>query len=396
MAPCVGVLLVVQLLVQLARPGDAAVGNVTKEGARPLDRPLDRPLRPDKHTYNHGHSWIKMGLPSEQDVWRSPQQVHAVGSSPLCGRLPGLSPGQDKQCQLYQDHMSAVGRGAHAAITECQHQFKERRWNCSAAALDHTLFSNVMRVASREVAYLHAVTAAGVAHAVSRSCRDGQLSSCGCARSGRPRDLHRDWIWGGCGDNLEYGYKFTQGFVDVRERERKLRRGSREQARALMNLHNNEAGRRAVIKKSSVTCKCHGVSGSCSLITCWQQLASFREIGDYIKEKYDSATEVRVSRRGRLQLRDPRFTLPTASDLVYLDDSPNYCIRDMSVGSLGTQGRHCNRTSHGMDGCNLMCCGRGYNTQKMTVRERCDCKFHWCCYVECKMCTQTVEVHTCK
>ncbi|XP_052123987.1 protein Wnt-5b-like [Frankliniella occidentalis] len=118
--------------------------------------------------------------------------------------------------------------------------------------------------------------------------------------------------------------------------------------------------------------------------------------GDYIKEKYDSATEVRVSRRGRLQLRDPRYTLPTASDLVYLDDSPNYCVRDMSVGSLGTQGRHCNRTSHDMDGCNLLCCGRGYNTQKMTVRERCDCKFHWCCYVECKMCTQTVDVHTCK
>jgi hypothetical protein len=36
----------------------------------------------------------------------------------------------------------------------------------------------------------------------------------------------------------------------------------------------------AVIKKSRVTCKCHGVSGSCSLITCWQQLAPFREIGE--------------------------------------------------------------------------------------------------------------------
>lgn len=51
-------------------------------------------------------------------------------------------------------------------------------------------------------------------------------------------------------------------------------------ARSLMNLHNNEVGRRAVIKKSRVTCKCHGVSGSCSLITCWQQLTSIREIGE--------------------------------------------------------------------------------------------------------------------
>lgn len=57
-------------------------------------------------------------------------------------------------------------------------------------------------------------------------------------------------------------------------------------ARSLMNLHNNEVGRRAVIKKSRVTCKCHGVSGSCSLITCWQQLTSIREIGEYIHKYY--------------------------------------------------------------------------------------------------------------
>nr|CAI5870440.1 unnamed protein product [Callosobruchus analis] len=135
--------------------------------------------------------------------------------------------------------------------------------------------------ASRESAFAHALAAAGVVHSVSRACRDGQLSSCGCSRMGRPKDLRKEWVWGGCGDNLEYGYKFTQNFVDVREKERKFKRGTREQGRVLMNLHNNEAGRRAVIKKSKVTCKCHGVSGSCSLITCWQQLATFREVGEY-------------------------------------------------------------------------------------------------------------------
>lgn len=39
-------------------------------------------------------------------------------------------------------------------------------------------------------------------------------------------------------------FRFTQSFVDVRERERSYKRGSREQGKSLMNLHNNEAGRR--------------------------------------------------------------------------------------------------------------------------------------------------------
>ncbi|CAG2068809.1 unnamed protein product, partial [Timema podura] len=57
---------------------------------------------------------------------------------------------------------------------------------------------------------------------------------------------------------------------------------------------------------------------------------------DYLKDKYDGATEVRVNRRGRLQIRDPRFNRPTANDLIYIDESPNYCVRNLSVGSLGT------------------------------------------------------------
>jgi hypothetical protein len=39
-------------------------------------------------------------------------------------------------------------------------------------------------------------------------------------------------------------FRFTRSFVDVRERERSYKRGSREQGKSLMNLHNNEAGRR--------------------------------------------------------------------------------------------------------------------------------------------------------
>ncbi|XP_018303886.1 protein Wnt-5b [Mycetomoellerius zeteki] len=341
-------------------------------------------------------TWINLGLRHLPQL--EPAQTMEpfdASASTICVGLKGLSQGQGKLCQLSVDHMFSVAKGAKYGVMECQHQFKDRRWNCSTVH-DETVFGPILRIASRETAFVHAITAAGVVYSISRSCRDGHLSSCGCSRSNRPKDLKRDWIWGGCGDNLEYGYKFTQAFVDVRERERSFKRGSREQGRSLMNLHNNEAGRRAVVKRSKVTCKCHGVSGSCSLITCWQQLASFREIGDFLLDKYDGATEVKVNRRGRLSMRDPRFSVPTANDLVYLDDSPNYCLPNDTLGSLGTQGRLCNRTSSGMDGCNLLCCGRGYNTQKSTIRERCECKFHWCCFVECKTCVKNVDIHTCK
>lgn len=52
-------------------------------------------------------------------------------AQPTCELLPGLSTGQSRLCQLYTDHMVAVASGARQALTECRHQFQNRRWNCS-------------------------------------------------------------------------------------------------------------------------------------------------------------------------------------------------------------------------------------------------------------------------
>lgn len=145
-----------------------------------------------------------------------------------------------------------------------------------------------------------------------------------------------------------------------------------------------------------VSCKCHGVSGSCSLKTCWLQLADFRKVGDALKEKYDSAAAMRLNSRGKLVQVHSKFNSPTSNDLVYIDPSPDYCLENKTTGSLGTQDRLCNKTSEGMDGCALMCCGRGYDQYKTQLVERCHCKFHWCCYVKCKRCSRTVDQFVCK
>lgn len=336
--------------------------------------------------------WWNLGL-QRVEVW---QKMYMVGAQPMCVALKGLSPGQIRICQLYYDHMPSVGRGAQLGIRECQYQFRNRRWNCSTVN-DESVFGPVMELGSRETGFTHAISAAGVVYSVSRACQEGQLSHCGCSKAPRPPTIHKDWLWGDCGDNIEHGYRFAVGFIDKREKERNYPRFSRGLARMLMNLHNNEAGRRAIFKHATVSCKCHGVSGSCSLKTCWQSLPDFRSVGNRLKEKYNGATKVRFNSRGtRLIRRNHKFNKPTKEDIIYLDDSPDYCNANPEAGVLGTVGRECNWTSKGLSGCSLMCCGRGYNSFRKKVQERCHCKFEWCCEVKCDLCEYFVDVHVCK
>ncbi|XP_037941119.1 protein Wnt-5-like [Teleopsis dalmanni] len=141
-----------------------------------------------------------------------------------CYLVDGMTYGQKKQCVLHTSVMPAISRGARAAIQECQYQFKNRRWNCSTTE-DNTVFGPMTGLGSPEMAFIHALAAATVTSFIARACRDGQLASCGCSRGSRPKQLHDDWTWGGCGDNLEYAYKFATDFIDIREKE--TRRGTR-------------------------------------------------------------------------------------------------------------------------------------------------------------------------
>lgn len=145
-------------------------------------------------------------------------------------------------------------------------------------------------------------------------------------------------------------------------------------------------------------CRCHGVSGSCAVKTCWRGLPTFKDIGHYLKERYEKSVRLAGRSKRKLRRKDKsKRRLPISNqELVHLSKSPNYCNTSPKRGILGTAGRVCNRTSHGPESCDLLCCGRGYNTQVVRHIERCNCKFHWCCYVECKTCETLIDVHTCK
>ena len=140
-----------------------------------------------------------------------------------------------------------------------------------------------------------------------------------------------------------------------------------------------------VRQKRKRVCKCHGASGSCVTKTCWTRLSPFYETAKELKEMYRSAERVIIDANdsGRNLLREK-------SGLVYLNKSPNFCTQ--TAFSPGISGRVCN----GTEGCDFMCCGRGYNTRIIMKRKPCECTFHWCCETVCKTCLVRQEVYICK
>lgn len=93
---------------------------------------------------------------------------------------------------------------------------------------------------SKEAAFTYAIIAAGVAHAVTAACTQGSLSGCSCDKEKQGfYNKEEGWKWGGCSADIHYGLGFSKMFVDARE--------IKQNARTLMNLHNNEVGRKVCL-----------------------------------------------------------------------------------------------------------------------------------------------------
>ena len=90
-------------------------------------------------------------------------------------------------------------------------------------------------LASRETAFVYAITFSGVVHEITKACARGLLRECVCNNTQHQGRNGRGFHWGGCNDNIEYGLKYASEFIDSREKE--------QDARAKINLHNNFVGR---------------------------------------------------------------------------------------------------------------------------------------------------------
>ncbi|GMR48990.1 hypothetical protein PMAYCL1PPCAC_19185, partial [Pristionchus mayeri] len=367
----------------------------------------------------------------------------------LCAHLVGLNPVQQSICTSHPFSIPFVARGLRDAIIECQQQFKFERWNCSDRydimktpyGYFHDILGKTLRTTTKESSYLAAIASAGIVYAVTKGCNTGNFTDCGCDSKpalqrhlepasiempspaaltsmhpggpvpyppppGMPSSQYppmgnganglQHFSWGGCSDNVGYGVRYARKFLDEFEKQ-EFNRTSNVQH--LVAMHNHFVGREAIVQNVRKHCRCHGVSGSCEFKTCWLQMPKMKDVAEQLKKRYDNfAVQVtkRAKKRLRRKERSERSTPIRGNEMAFVVRSPTYCERNDTAGILGTTGRDCVHDSLNSDSCDLLCCGRGYNTRIERQVTQCNCKFVWCCQVKCKECVDDVALNTCK
>ncbi|KAJ7376771.1 Protein Wnt-8b [Desmophyllum pertusum] len=300
-----------------------------------------------------------------------------VRTQPGCSKTKSnsgpKSPNSILRQQNYPLLWHIVREGGHRGLAECQQQFKNEIWNCSLG--NKNIHQQLPIFIKTTLPFVQ------TEQNTRMQVRQNKKTT---------KRKHRLAV-GGCSDDIKFGEKETRRFID------KLEKGN--DARTAFNLHNNEVGRKVVRASLTKECKCHGVTGSCNLKTCWKQLAPFNVVGSELKQKYRAA--VRVSfLNNKLHKRDnnrDRLVTRKHKKLVYLDSSPDYCVRNSTVGSPGMLGRTCRSDVLPSKECKSLCnsCQLRHKTVEHYKQVKCRCKFVWCCTVKCDLCTVKYSLTTC-
>ncbi|XP_052068651.1 protein Wnt-2-like isoform X1 [Mytilus californianus] len=252
--------------------------------------------------------------------------------------------------------LQGVRSGTLTAQEECQYQFNWERWNCPENKAPIS-----QEFATREAAFVQAITAAGIIHAIAKLCSSGQETFCSCEKTQYkldPVDNIQTFYWDGCSNNIKFGGKFTYEFL------KELASGKDENA--AMQLHNYEVGHKAVEKTAKTKCTCQGKG--CAFKVCWRQVSTFRHIGSFLKNRYKKAKLVQFI-DGQLQQRkytpSQKVTTIKKKHLTYLQKSPNYCTKNHVLNIEGTEGRQCARNKNTTDlserkSCKTLCTSCGY------------------------------------
>lgn len=187
---------------------------------------------------------------------------------------------------------------------------------------EYLLVSNITsyaHAANRERSYLNAIIAAGLAHAITKACSQGELpGECSCDKRIRSKNNRGKIEWVACSDDIDFGARFSRDFTDSSDYPY-------PDTTATINTHNYEVGRRVFKSSTDITCTCQ--DSPCQVKRCWKHLGPFADIGEELIRRYESATHVHPSSKDPQKLRPVRRGVrkPKRKDLVYIDESPDYC-----------------------------------------------------------------------
>jgi len=313
-----------------------------------------------------------------------------------CNRLPNflLKSTILRRCINTEVNVLTLYNASQLATRECQYQFRLRPWNCSSTPKS---LSRITNHAFQETAYLFAIHTATLAYSLAQACSMGLKKDCICKESKRKMSKNSAAIIidKQCSkQSMEYGITKSRYLLkNVREKD----------ARSLVDEHNKEAGRQALIHgprlhEDGMDCRCIGPSSTCTIKKCIIRLPNIRVVSSYLLKKYVAAINVGTDNHGKKLIPSaPTIVEPTKHDLVFTERSPNFCEKNLEKGSLGTKGRHCikNAPIGSSSSCKILCCNRGYKTVTHVVKEHCNCAFQHCCFVKCDTCLRNVTTHIC-
>lgn len=359
--------------------------------------------------------------PEEPDAYAVTQTNALVVSGPKTATAVEHEP--EKPFDPYE-YRYIFAEGVQNALDECRQRFKWDRWNCPKKLFLDILARNQLP-SNRELAYLRALISSSVVLSLARSCSYGpNKAGCGCrAHLASPpatsltnrslmanqpeNDTSTKFAWQGCEESIKMAFEVSKVYLDTLNSLDS--NSTSDQVIERINARNFEAGRVAVRKNIHKICKCHGVSGSCQVKHCWSGVPSLSQVGAYLRRQYNYAAKVGSTNTDETELSSLETELSHLSPdkLVFADPSPDYCYENSQLGVDGTLGRYCSRSRFGPDGrevskserdsCDRLCTKCGYKVKRevIQVEKQCDCRFVFCCKVECKRCPQSEMTYKC-
>ncbi|XP_045535847.1 protein Wnt-4 [Papilio machaon] len=277
---------------------------------------------------------------------------------------------QIKICRKDPGLQIVLANARSQAIDACEQNFQYDRWNCSLF-YNRKAKKSIFKKIYRETAFVHALVAASLTHAVAKGCASGDLYRCSCLRR---RNNTTHWKGAGCGDDFKYGKRLIRNFLGLKET------GNDQIANILKQ--DVLIGVNSIKQHLKEVCKCHGFSGSCTTKTCWRRLGPFNSAMGLLKKHYHHAIRKKIV---NVTIGQPvTKNMLDFDKLVYLQRTPNLCV--------STKGRVCKDRNN----CATLCCGRGFTISKKSIKTKCRCKMAKCCLVTCDTCVEDIDVFTCK